>query len=560
MAETTLREHLLNLWVDTRPQTRTINAVVPQLSSTDIIDSPDLKQNLSFLRDFDATPLASGRQTQPTNFNFFANLSNFQLGFFWIPKKEPQRISVEDIDSGAWSPGGLLNILSDISPDISKALWNKLRITGTKVAFKAVDDEGNDDPQAQKFVDDALRRINPEFGGWKTLLAQMQFSIYLYGALATDSEVGLDLEQTNDLFVVSPDTIWFMRDLQQKPIPYQLQFLWGPYGRGGIPSMSLDNVPSNNMGQLSVMPYRKLNQTTFHYTPIDPAIDDPYGRGPFWPALQVVFFYAQLLRDLQRVVQNQAWGRTDFELSWEILSKMMERIAPADLNSSDKLAAFIQVQIDAIKSEYRRTAPQDAYIHPDFVKVNQGVQGARMFNVEMVVDIVRTQLVEATKEIDFFMDANSASVSEAAAATKFEQYVHSIEFARDICASHIAYHLQLNNFLHGVDTNVVAVWKPIRSTQRLADAQAESVEIGNAHTKETLGYITHDQASMLITGTQAVKDVDWDHYQPKRGPGQGEVGKGEDKNTGQDTNSGSTTAKNARQRHALMLLEEDEEE
>lgn len=379
----------------------------------------------------------------------------------------------------------------------------------------------------------------------------MQHSLYLYGALATDSEVGLDLHSVNDLFTVLPDTIWFMRDVEQKPVPFQLQYLWGFYGMGGTPA---------NMANMSTLPYRRLNQTTFKYTPFDPSIDDPYGRAPFWPALQVVFFFAQLLRDLQRVVENQAWPHTDFSLSWEILQKMMERIAPSDLNSADKLSTFIAQQISQIQREYNSLSPQDCYIHGDWLTVNQTAStgNARMIDPSAIVSVVRQQLIAACKEIPLFMDENVKGTTEG--ATEFEIYIHGINRVRDICADHICYHLQLDLFMHGLDSNVVAVWEPIRTTQRLADAQAEAVEIQNSQAKEALGYIDHDQAAMSITGTKAVKKANMELYVPKRGPGTGEVPKGEDKNTGQNTIKGSNKSKNARVVRALLKSLWDQEE
>jgi len=522
---------------------RALNASIPDINPEDIIKSPALGKNQSFVEAYkglDFNNFMGGRQTQPSNFNFFANLNQGNMAYFFIPKKEPQLITVEDIDAGAWSPGGLVNVLIDISPDVSKALWNKLRLSGTSVAFKAVTDDGEDDPIAQKWVDDALRRVNINFGGLDNFIAQAMLSVYVYGALATDSEVGLDLAETGDLYTVLPDSIWFQRDENQIPIPFQLQYIWGFYNQGPT------------LANFSNLPYRRLNTSTFTYTPLDPGIDDPYGRGPFWPVLQVVFFLAQLLRDLQRVVEGQAWPHTDFSLKWEVLQKMMERLAPSDLNSADKVAAFIQTQISIIKNEYASLSPQDAYVHPDFVEANNdNTASPRLFDVPAVINIVREQIVTALKDIPIFMGMEHTGSSDG--STEFEIYVHSIERVRDIVAYHIARHCQLNCFMHGVQTNVVGIWRPIRTTQRLADAQSQNVEIQNAANKELLGFQSHDQSAMEITGTSAVAPADWDRYQPKRGPGQGEVGastgstpKGEDKNTSSNTVKGSTKSKNAR--------------
>lgn len=513
--------------------------------SEDIVKSPNLKHDESFLDAVEAVGgfNFTGRQTQPSNYNFFANMNNGGMPYFFVPKKEPQQIAIEDIDSGAWTPGGLINVLIDISPDVSKALSNKLRISGTSVSFKAVNDGGEDDVAAQKYVDEAIQRIAPTSGGIDTFLIQGMLSLWVYGALATDSEIGLDLESTNDLFVVLPDSIWFQRDINQKAVPFQLQYMLGNFTQGPA------------MANFASLPYRRLNTASFKYTPLDPTVDDPYGRGPFWPVLQVIFFLAQLLRDLQRVVENQAWPHTDFSVEWDILEKMMERIAPSDLNSPTKIAKFVQSQMDIIKSEYSRLSPQDAYVHPSFVTVNTAnAASPRMFDVPAVINIVRAQIANGLKELPLFMGMENTGSADG--STEFEIYVHDIERVRDIVTDHVAFHCALNCWMNGIQTNVVGTWRPIRTTQRLADAQSRNVELENAQIAETMGYQTHDQSAQEVTGTDAVSEPDWDHVPgfKKQAAGTGEVAgstgsvaKGEDKATSQNTNKGTTKPKNARE-------------
>lgn len=480
---------------------------------------------------------APGRQTQPTNYNPFAAASGYTHGYFWMPKKQPQQIDIQDLDAYGWSPGGLLNVLADVSPEIAKALNNKLRMVGTKVTFKAVGKDGSEDPRGQKLIDDCISRINPFYGGVDNVIRQIVFSIFCWGAGCTDSEILPDLRGTANLFAVNPDTIYFERDENQFPRPFQLQYLWGM----NLPELYQD------MHQMNTLPFRQMNLASFTYTPFDPGIDDPYGRSPAWPALQVIFFAAQLFRDLQRVVENQAWGHTDFALKSEILSKLMEKISPNEMNSAAKLASFINDRISEVQLQYSQLQPRDAFVHPDYLEITQDVKGADLTGIDKIINAVKREIVTALKEIPQFMDVEDNSSTELA-ANQFENYVHDVEAYRDVTAIHIKRHLVLNAFLNGYqDLKVVSSWDAIRSTQRLQDAQAHRVEIGNHQMIRDNGWQSQDQASLKVTGTKADKaQPDWEHLVSQKQGGTGEVPAGRDKNTKQKTNSGSTKAKNAR--------------
>ena len=67
--------------------------------------------------------LTAGRQTRPPN----------QLGDFgWgsVPRRGAHAVNVESIDVRRYSAQQLLDILADVSPDVSLALWNVLRLAG----------------------------------------------------------------------------------------------------------------------------------------------------------------------------------------------------------------------------------------------------------------------------------------------------------------------------------------------------------------------------------------------------------------------------------------------
>jgi hypothetical protein len=512
--------------------------ITPSLGKIEMADLAKSPTEQGIMDALKTTRILAGRQTQPSNYNPFAAASGFTHGYFWLPKKNPQQIDVQDLNVYSWSPGGLINVLVDVSPEISKALWNKLRMIGTKLTLKAVSPDGQEDAKGQSLIDEAISKINPYYGGIDNVLCQMVFSIYAWGACAADSELEPDLSGTGDLFIVNPDTIYFERDSQQFPRPFQLQYMWGM----NLPQLWEDT-------QSNTLPFRELNLASFSYIPYDPGIDDPYGRSPVWPALQVVFFAAQLFRDLQRVVENQAWPHTDFSLQSQILTELMSKVSSNELNSAAKLASFIQDRIGEIEAKYAQLEPRDAFVHPDYLAITQDTKGADLSGIKDIIQAVQREVTTALKEMPMFMDIEDDSGAETI-ANQFELLVHDAERYREIISFIIKRHVYLNAFLRGYkDLKIVSSWEPIRSTQRLGDAQAERVEIGNEQMKRDNGWQDNHQSSLKVTGTKAVSEPDWEHLQAQKQGGEGEkqTPGGEDKNTSQKAKKGSTQAKNARE-------------
>jgi hypothetical protein len=64
--------------------------------------------------------------------------------------------------------------------------------------------------------------------------------------------------------------------------------------------------------------------------------------------------------------------------------------------------------------------------------------------------------------------------------------------------------------LLGRTETVVAEYAPIRSNQRLADAQANQIEIDNAARTRDEGWQDNDAASTSITGSAAVSEPNYE--------------------------------------------------
>jgi len=423
-----------------------------------------------------APALQGGRQSQPTNVNPFG-LGSY--AFVW--KREYQDLDLSNVDIAQYEAGALLGILADLNPDVSLALWNILRVSGTGLSFKVTTPTGADDRVGQALVDGLQARINLTGGGFSNLVIQLLMTAYLQGAVVLDIAPTEDLDDVEDFFAVNPVTIFFQRDTNQQPVPYQRQQLaWGT----------------------GITPFRRMNTQLFSYTPIDPYVDDVYGRSPAAPVLQIVFFQAQLLRDLERVIHAQGWPKIDMSLVMEAV----ERIVPPDVRADPQAAAeFVQARMSEMVAAYNGMNPEDAYIHPDYVEINStsATAGQHMFDVSKLLTTIRMQIIAALKQMPALMGEHLGD-TETYSTVELTIFAATIDVFRQPVGNALAWAMRVALELLGHQAAVQPVWDEVELVDRLDRAKAESQEMANAVYKRNQGWWTQDQASIAITGSKAV--------------------------------------------------------
>lgn len=423
--------------------------------------------------------LASGRQSTPTNFNPIG-----LNGYSFIYRREYQDLDLSNIDIGDYDAIELLTLLADLNPDVSRALWNVLRVAGTDLRFQVTTPAGVDDPIGQKIVDSLIARLNFSAGGFRNLVIQLIMSGYLQGAMALDISPTPKLDDIEDFFPVNPITIYFMRDDTQTPVPFQRQPLfWGSL----------------------IAPFRRMNTNLFFYTPVDPAVDDVYGRPPTAPVLTMVFFQQQVYRDLQRVIHQQGWPKIDISVVTEILKAN----CPPDIQTDDQLYQdWIGARINEIIDAYNSMAPEDAYVHPDYTKVSSdnAKAGNGLFNVDGLLNAIRSQVISALKmnPIMMGMDAGSTETFSTVELAIFSKSVETLRLpVGDILSKAFDVALQLQGRI-GI---IKPIWPPIQILSRMATALAEAQEAANQAYFRDQGWVTQDQASKRVTGSVAVVEI-----------------------------------------------------
>jgi len=445
-------------------------------------------------RTYMTKPAASGRQTQPANYNPFG-----LTGWYFIPKRQYSLIDVTSLDITQFSAEQMLALLPDLVPEVGKAVWNFLRTAAPdKCQFQALTLNKEEDPAGQAILDDLVGGVNAQWGGITAVMTQLLLSGYLQGAATCEAAPTKTLKDLDDLYVVNPDSIFFERDAEQRLVPYQRQFWWGmqaPAQAGGYMSSAISPV-------LQMGPFRRMNEETFFYNPVDPYVDDPYGRAPAAPALQVVFGLVQVLRDLGAVVHHQGWPKIDISLVWELMAQTI----PQEIRDNEaRKQQWLTAQMDGVIQAYNSMAPEDAFVHMDYVNVSSEkvAAGAKLFDAATVVHVFRIELIEALKSLPIFHSEHVGS-TETYGSIEFEIYATSVGTIRSVASTPACRALQVGLQLRGHQGLVVADWPAVRTTQRLADAQAEGQEIVNAVNKRDQGFITQNDASREITGSDAV--------------------------------------------------------
>ncbi len=423
-----------------------------------------------------APALAAGRQTLPVNTNPLG-LGTLTL----IPRRQYQDLDPATFDIKAFDPGQLLVILADLNPDIGRARWNVLRIAGDALTFHVTTLTGKDDALGQGLVDDLMARVNQAAGGFGAVVTQLLMTAYLQGAVCLDVAPTPALDDIEDLYAVNPSTIWFQRDANQVAVPFQRQSLmWGT----------------------GVAPYRRLNTELFSYTPIDPYVDDVYGSAPAAPVLQVVFFQVQVLRDLQRVIHAQGWPKIDLS----VLTEIMDRYMPEDVRQDDQLRNnWLRDRMGEVLAAYNGMAPEDAYVHPDYVKVNSDAAkaGSNLFDVQALMQIIRSQIISALKQLPVLMGEHLGD-TETYATIEMKIYAASIAAFRNPVGRLLAWGLNVALRLQGYQATIEPIWDSIELHDRGKIAVAEAQEQANAAYARDQGWIDQDQASLAITGSKAV--------------------------------------------------------
>lgn len=371
-------------------------------------------------------------------------------------------------------PARLMELLANLSPDVSRALWDFLRMVNPGYTLKAKRSSGSDAPSTAQAALKAIERtIADRHGDFNIPINRLVLATFLRGALC--AEIVLDGRTTLDLATPDPASVLF----RTKDDPL-LGSVWEPYQWQDGKAVSLA-IP------------------TLRYIPVDPFPGSPYGRSLASPALFPTLFAIVLLHDVRRVVQQQGYPRLDIEVLLEKIRAAMPENAEDD---PEEYQRWINDTIGDISAFYEQLEPDDAYVHTDAIKVNKpvgAVDASSLAGVDKILLVLERWAVRALKTMPLLMGTTDGA-SEANANRQWEIYAAGIKSIQHLAENLLSYLLTQALQAQGVPAIAELRFSELRAAELLRDAQTESMQIANTVTKYNQGWIDQDEASMAITG------------------------------------------------------------
>ncbi|MBI3966713.1 MAG: hypothetical protein HY329_13850 [Chloroflexi bacterium] len=375
------------------------------------------------------------------------------------------------------TPSRLMELLADLSPDVSRALWDFLRFCNPgweAVALRPGSEEP--DTRAQAALDAFLAQLADRYGSVDVVLGRLFTAAFLRGAFL--AELVLDERGRLPVDLVTPD-----------PSIVRFRQVTDPVRGAGW-----------QLGQQDGGKFISLDRPTIRYIPIDPFPGSPYGRPLASPALFSSLFLIGLLHDLRRVISQQGHPRLDLELSMEKLAEAM----PASLDDDGK-QAWLNAAITEIQSVYAELEPDDAYVHLDLVQVKRPVgtvDSSSLGAIDGLVQFLERLSARALKSNPLMMGLDTG-LSEATSNRLWEIHAAGVKSLQHPAETIMGRLCTLGLEAQGIRAVVRFRFAELRASELLRDAQTENWQIRNAIAKYQAGWISQDEASALITGKPA---------------------------------------------------------
>lgn len=389
-----------------------------------------------------------------------------------------------NLDSDTFSkltPAQLLSILGDISPDVSRALWDFLRLfnPGWELVVRM---PGRDDQHlpGQYAAEAIMTMLSSLYGTVDVIHGRMAMSMFMRGALLTELVLGPNGRDVIDLVVPDPTTVRFKRVIDPD--------------RGTV----------DKLGQWQTTGFVDLSErVTIGYVPVDPAPGSPYGRPMVSPALFSSLFLLGVLHDLRRVLSQQGYPRIDVEIDLEQLAKE----APVSVKGDAiKWRDWVQRVFDEVRNVYASLEPDDAYIHTSAVKVNKPIGTANASSlgaVPSIIEIIERWTVRALKTMPVLMGTRQGN-TETQANREWEIMTAGFKSIQHYAEATWERQLTLGLRAQGIQAEVQFRYAELRASEMDRDAKTEQTLIMNELLKVLYGWQDNDAAALKITGHPAL--------------------------------------------------------
>jgi hypothetical protein len=379
----------------------------------------------------------------------------------------------------------LVELLANVSPDVSKALWDFLRFCNPgheRTALRPGTE--TQDGNAQKALDGFISQLHGPYTvsnqvPFEVIISSMFIAVFLRGAVC--SELVLNRAGNMPLELATPDPASIIAQRVDDP---ERGKVWQIGQRG------------------KSEPFIPITRPTVCYIPVDPLPGRWEGRALAAPAVFSCLFLIGMLHDLRRVVAQQGYPRLDLEVDLEMLLKLMPRDKQGNPVATKEWVEGAMAQINAA---YGQLQPDHAYVHLNHTKVNRPVGTLDTSSLGASKDLIGALerfTVRSLKTMPFLMGINE-STTETLANRQWEAHAAGIKAIQHLVENTLERQLSLALRVQGIQADVRFRFAELRAAEEQRDAQTEALKIANAARKRDEGFITQDEAAMSVTGKKA---------------------------------------------------------
>lgn len=386
----------------------------------------------------------------------------------WYLGQNPEILAVSDMTT-------IVEVITSVSPNVSKALWDWLRFTNSGWKIKVTrPGEETEYKKAAKVLDRTLLNIEDDGDSLDVLFNRGFLAAFIRGGILTEAVLNNRYE-LEDMVSVDPLAVSWKK--VKHPIRGQV---W-------------------QIGQTIDGKWVSLETPTVRYVPIDPMPGKPHGRAMVMPSIYDAIYMMGLLQDIKRVVSQQGYPRLD-------LSVNMERIltnVPQLRTDPKALSAYVSDVIGEIQEFYAKLAPDDAYVHTDVVEVNRPV-GTIDSNVleglAQLIQIFERQAVRALKTMPLLFGIADAT-TETHANRQWEITAAGVSSAQKAQAKQLSRLLSTVLRAQGIQAQVTLEFDSLRTSEAMRDEQVRMLRFRNNWQDYLAGYISYEEASVAQTGS-----------------------------------------------------------
>jgi hypothetical protein len=215
----------------------------------------------------------------------------------------------------------------------------------------------------------------------------------------------------------------------------------------------------------------------------------------------------EVLRDLKAAVHFAGYPRIDISVAWDAVLQNVRDTRPDLLEPgrADDLRSWLDSYLGDITDYLDTLNPDDAFVHFDSVSSQFITPGRSAVDVSQLTAAIDAQIVSGLKQLPILLGRNEGATTTHA-SVQWQVFAQELKSYQRKSAQLIAWALSFALRVAGRLGRVELEYEPIKTSDRLADAQAAEIETRTLIYQREAGWITNDEAAQAAVGHDSVAE------------------------------------------------------